>query len=170
MSQEPVKIHVTWEEYLALLRELFEAIDASDFKPEQIVCIARGGLIPGNLASLFFEVPLAVISVASYPDHATHQEDVHFSRALTTARPLRRKGGVLLMDDLTETGVTLRETVKWLCYWESVDPEAIRTAVVWHKVWSGFKPDFYAEMILEGPNGERPWIVQPAEGFRRRSR
>ena len=166
MSQEPPKIYVDWPEYFALLQKLFERIRDSGWEPEQVVCIARGGLIPGDLASRFFRVPLAVLSVASYPDHTTAQEEMYFSRDLTTARPLKRNK-VLLLDDLTESGKTLAETVKWLAYWYGIEPKEIRSGVVWHKGWSGFVPDFYAEVISEGLGGERPWIIQPQEQFRK---
>lgn len=159
---EPVKIHVAWGEYFALLEKLFNVIRDSGFKPKQVICIARGGLIPGDLASRFFRVPLAVLSVASYPDHTTAQEEMHFSRDLTTARPLNRSG-ILVIDDLTESGKTLAETVKWLAHWYSIPSEEIRTAVIWHKSWSKLVPDFYAEVIREGSSGERPWIIQPQE-------
>lgn len=167
MSQsEPPKIHVEWPEYFGLLHKLFGIIADSGFKPKQVVCIARGGLIPGDLASRFFSVPLAILSVSSYPDGATGQEVMHFSRELTSAKPLEHEG-VLVMDDLTETGMTLDETVKWLCHWYRLPREQVRTATIWHKPWSKFKPDFFAAEVLEGPNGEKPWIVQPQESFRR---
>ena len=168
MSHEPSRVFIEWPEYIALLKQLFERIRDAGWKPEQVICIARGGLIPGDLASRFFRVPLAVLSVASYPDHATAQEEMHFSRDLTTARPLKRSG-ILLIDDLTESGKTLSETVKWLAYWYGIPSEEIRSAVVWHKEWSTFRPDFYSDVIKEGPGGERPWIIQPQERFREES-
>jgi hypoxanthine phosphoribosyltransferase len=162
---EPKKIHVTWDEYFCLLAKLVGKIQTSGFKPQQIVCVARGGLIPGEIASRTFHAPLAVMSVASYPDHKTQQEEMKFSRDLTSAKPLRREK-VLVVDDLTETGKTLVETVKWLCWWYIIEPDQVRTATVWHKNWSVFIPDFYAELIEEDPvTGARPWIVQPQERF-----
>lgn len=164
-SSEPRKIYVQWGEYFQFLQQLFDRIRASDFVPQQIVCIARGGLIPGDLASRTFNAPLAILSVASYPDHAMKQETMMFSRDLTTAHPLKRKG-VLVIDDLTETGTTLLRTIEWLCWWYGIDAGEIRTATIWHKEWSVFKPDFYAKCIAEDLiTGDKPWIVQPQESF-----
>ncbi|MBU1034440.1 MAG: phosphoribosyltransferase family protein [Patescibacteria group bacterium] len=162
---EPKKIRVTWDEYFGLLKVLIGKIKNSGFKPQQIVCVARGGLIPGEIASRTFRAPLAVISVASYPDQTTQQEEIKFSRDLTSAKPLQRQA-VLVVDDLTETGKTLVETVKWLCWWYTIESDQVRTATVWHKNWSAFVPDFYAELIAEDPvTGARPWIIQPQEQF-----
>jgi hypothetical protein len=161
----PQIIHVSWDAYFKLLGTLIRNIHASGFVPEQIVCIARGGLIPGEILSRTLKAPLAVISVASYPDQKTKQEAMNFSRDLTSAKPLRREA-VLIVDDLTETGKTLEMTRQWLCWWYDIKPEQVKTATVWHKTWSKFTPDFYAEKIEPDPaTGARPWIEQPQEAF-----
>ncbi len=161
---EPRKICVTFDEYFELLGRLVRNIRGSGFSPQQIVCIARGGLMPGEIASRAFGVPLAVMSVASYPEQGTQQERMCFSRDLTSAKPLRRHS-ILVLDDLTETGLTLAKTVEWLNWWYSIPLEEIRTATVWHKAWSEFVPDFYVQIVEPDPDGSRPWIVQPQERF-----
>ncbi len=161
---EPRKICVTFEEYLQMLGHLVRTIRASGFMPQQVVCVARGGLLPGEIASRAFGVPLAVLSVASYPEQGTQQEKMFFSRDLTSAKPLRRQS-ILVLDDLTETGLTLAKTVEWLNWWYSIPRQEIKTATVWHKTWSEFVPDFYAQAVAPDSDGSRPWIVQPQERF-----
>lgn len=164
-QEEPRRICVTWDKYFELLRQLIRKIQASGFKPKQIVCIARGGLIPGDILSRVLKAPLAVISVASYPDGQTRQEKIVFSRDLTSARPLQREA-ILLVDDLTETGETMEKTWQWLCGWYRLDPAEVKTATVWHKAWSRFTPDFYAGLVSpDSVTGMRPWIEQPQELF-----
>lgn len=161
----PIKVKITWDKYFDLLRQLIRKIQASDFKPKQIVCIARGGLIPGDILSRVLKAPLAVISVASYPDGQMRQEKIVFSRDLTSAKPLQRES-ILLVDDLTESGETLEKTWHWLCAWYGLDPKEVKTATVWHKAWSKFTPDFYAEYVdLDPQTSTRPWIEQPQELF-----
>ncbi|MFH1973705.1 MAG: phosphoribosyltransferase family protein [Patescibacteria group bacterium] len=165
MSEGPKRIHVSWDTYFDLLRRLVAAIRASDVRPEQIVCIARGGLIPGDILSRALHAPLAIISVASYPDQKTEQEKMMFSRDLTTATPLRRRS-VLVVDDLTESGKTLQMTKEWLCWWYEIPKHEVKTATLWHKTWSALTPDFYAETVTPDPDtGVRPWIEQPQELF-----
>jgi len=164
-QETPVKLNITWDKYFALLRQLIKNIKDANFTPLQIVCIARGGLIPGDILSRVFKAPLAVISVASYPDGQTKQEKIVFSRDLTSARPLQHKS-ILLVDDLTESGETMDKTWHWLCAWYSLDPKEVKTATVWHKAWSKLTPDFYAEFVdLDPQTGTRPWIEQPQELF-----
>ncbi|MHB8830750.1 MAG: phosphoribosyltransferase [Patescibacteria group bacterium] len=164
--EEPRKIGITWDKYFSLLRQLIANIQASGFEPKQIVCIARGGLIPGDTLSRAFKAPLAVLSVASYPDGQMQQEAVMFSRDITSAKPLQRQS-ILLVDDLTENGTTLVKTLEWLCWWYSLDRNEVKTATIWHKAWSKFTPDFYAEFVGLDPNGTKPWIDQPQELFSR---
>ena len=161
----PQIIHVSWETYFKLLGKLIGKIHASGFKPKQIVCIARGGLIPGEILSRTLKAPLAVLSVASYPDQKKQQEEMNFSRDLTSAKPIRR-GAILVVDDLTETGKTLKMTKRWLCWWYGIKPKHVKTATVWHKTWSKFTPDFHAKKIKpDAKTGARPWIEQPQEAF-----
>lgn len=166
-QKKPKKIVINGAEYRKLLRRLTRIIQASGFEPKQIVCIARGGLIPGDILSRAFKAPLAVISVASYPDGKTRQEKIMFSRELTSARPLEREN-ILLVDDLTQTGVTLKMTRDWLCMWYRLDPAEVKTATIWHKACSDFKPDFYAKFVTrDRTTGKCPWIEQPQETFGR---
>jgi hypoxanthine phosphoribosyltransferase len=164
-QKEPRKIYITWDKYFDLLRQLIRNIQASGFEPKQIVCISRGGLIPGHLLSCVLKAPLAVISVASYPDGKMRQETIMLSRDLTTAKPLKRKA-VLVVDDLTENGTTLDKTLQWLCWWYDISPEEVKTATVWHKASSSFTPNFYAEFVsLDLATEKVPWIIQPSEQF-----
>ena len=159
------KIIITQLQYEKLLQVLIKKIKQSNFPVRQIVCIARGGLIPGAILSYTLKVPLAVISVSSYPGDKIKQEQVLFSRDLTTAKPLLNKG-VLVVDDLTESGLTLKETVHWLKWWYRIPAKEIRTVTVWHKATCPTVPDFYAQLIKIDPRTKTcPWIVQPHENF-----
>ncbi len=165
-QEEPRRICISWEKYFDLLRYLIAKIQDSGFEPKQIVCIARGGLIPGDTLSRAFKAPLAILSVASYPDGQMQQDAIMFSRDITSAKPLQRQS-ILLVDDLTENGTTLIKTLEWLCWWYRLEPKEIKTATVWHKSWSKFKPDFFAEFIVLDPDGTKPWIEQPQDLFSR---
>lgn len=160
-------IKVTWEEYFELLTKLINKILSSDYNPNQIICISRGGLIPGDIISRTLRLPLAILSVSSYnfsSELSTElQGEIMLSRDLTTAMPLRSK--ILLVDDLTDSGTTLERSIEWLtCYYKPFIRE-IRTAVIWHKETSNFQPDFYAKLINFNKENKCPWILQPQEAL-----
>ncbi|MFA6132127.1 MAG: phosphoribosyltransferase family protein [Patescibacteria group bacterium] len=156
------KVYLGFPEYCDLVRRLVQNIaDCPDFQVQQVIAIARGGLFPGEVLSRVFEAPLAIVSVGSYPDKGTQQEEVVFSRDLTTKDPLVRTG-VLLVDELTQSGLTLAGTVRWLERWYGLT--GVRTAAIWHKDASIICPDFYVELVRpEQPSGPYPWFVTPQE-------
>lgn len=168
-DEELGKIHVSWRRYRALVRRLLKKIEASGFKPKQIICVARGGSFPSDAASRFFgDIPIAFVVASSYPGAATRAEKIRIGDTLATLGPLVCED-ILLVDDLTETGSTLAAIIEWLRDRYGIDPAQVRTAVVWHKrKSSAFEPHFYAEVVHEGPDGKMPWVLQPFDEFSRR--
>ena len=70
-------------------------------------------------------------------------------------------GRLLLCDDLSDTGVTLKKSINWLYSYKGIkEIETIKTAVLWKKKDSTFEPDYCAERL-----SSNPWIVQPFEHY-----
>jgi hypoxanthine phosphoribosyltransferase len=70
-------------------------------------------------------------------------------------------GRLLLCDDLSDTGVTLKKSINWLNNYPAItNIESIKTAVLWKKKDSTFEPDYCAERL-----DSNPWIVQPFEHY-----
>ena len=69
---------------------------------------------------------------------------------------------VLLIDDLSDTGLTLNKSIEWLKKYPQTKDfnEEVKTACLWKKKSSTFEPDF-CPVRLESD----PWIVQPTEHY-----
>jgi uncharacterized protein len=67
-------------------------------------------------------------------------------------------GRVLLVDDLSDSGVTLRAVVERLRGMPSISE--LRSAVIWMKEASSYTPDYYVERLATSP-----WIHQPFEEY-----
>jgi len=67
-------------------------------------------------------------------------------------------GRVLLVDDLADTGVTLRAVVERLRGMPSISE--LRSAVIWTKGVSSYVPDYHVELLPTSP-----WIHQPFEEY-----
>ena len=69
---------------------------------------------------------------------------------------------VLLVDDLSDTGLTLNKSIDWLKEYDPIKNyiDEIKTACLWKKKSSSFTPDF-CPILLEND----PWIVQPSEYY-----
>ena len=152
-----MSLHVTWDEYHALIERLALMVYESGFRFDQIICIARGGLRVGDVISRIFEQPLAILSTHSYAaEGGTVRGELVIAEHMTMTKP-RLGGHVLLLDDMVDSGHTLDAVHKEL---PRRFPHIVelRTAVLWWKGCSVFKPDYWVEYLPDSP-----WIHQPFE-------
>jgi hypothetical protein len=99
------------------------------------------------------------MSTSSYRAEAgTVQGHLDIARYITTPKG-EIAGKVLLVDDLADTGHTLRAVVDQLK--NNYKPVTeLRTAVIWTKGVSSFKPDYSVDDLPTNP-----WIHQPFEPY-----
>jgi uncharacterized protein len=165
MSDSPVSdLHVSWDEYHQKIEQLAVQIHQSGWQFNQIVCLAKGGLRIGDVLARLYDVPLAILSTASYSsdnpgDLQNQRSTLVFSHDLTKTTA-HLGSHVLVVDDLVDSGVTLKKTLPWLDRKYGFYIEEIRTAVLWYKACSVIKPDYYVDYL---PNN--PWIHQPFETY-----
>ena len=156
-------LFVSWEEYHQKTEELAIKVHDDGWEFNQVVCIAKGGMRVGDVFARLFNVPLAILSVESYRGDGNKKDQrgsVIFSRDLAKTTP-NIGSKVLLVDDLADSGKTLIKSIKWLEHFYGFYlEEKIKTAVIWHKSTSKFKPD-YAVDYLE----DSPWIHMPFEKY-----
>lgn len=150
---------VSWEDYHRSIEELVRLVYESGWKFDQVLCLARGGLRPGDVFSRVFEVPLAILSTSSYRDDAgTLRGELKIANQITITKG-SLGGRILLLDDLADSGVTLAEVQRHLQqHFPSVTE--VRTAVIWYKQSSVLRPDYYLQYLPTNP-----WIHQPFEEY-----
>jgi hypoxanthine phosphoribosyltransferase len=99
------------------------------------------------------------MSTSSYrADAGTVQGHLDIARFITTPKG-EIAGKVLLVDDLADTGHTLKAVVDQLKN-NFVPITELRTAVIWTKGVSAFAPDFSVDYLPTNP-----WIHQPFEPY-----
>ena len=150
---------VSWEDYHRLIERLALQVYESGWSFDAVLCLARGGVRPGDVFSRIFDVPLAILSTSSYRAEAgTVQGDLDIARHMTMTRgPLQ--GRVLLVDDLADSGVTLQKVIGHLQS-NFGDVAEVRSAVIWVKGCSAFRPDYFVDELPHNP-----WIHQPFESY-----
>jgi hypoxanthine phosphoribosyltransferase len=152
-------LHISWDEYNTLVERLALAVHESDYRFDQIICLARGGLRVGDVLSRIYELPLAVLSTHSYSaDGGTIRGELVIAEHMTMTRP-RLGEKVLLVDDMVDSGHTLAAVSAELPK-RFPHVSALRTAVLWWKACSVIKPDFYVDYLPDNP-----WIHQPFEVY-----
>jgi uncharacterized protein len=153
-------IYVSWSDYHQKIERLAARIYTSRWEFNQIVCLARGGLRVGDILSRIYKQPLAILATSSYSGAGKQERgNLIFSHHMTmTTESLGSR--ILLVDDLVDSGITLKETIPWLKQHSTSPVEEIRTAVIWYKSCSVITPDYYVDYLPDNP-----WIHQPFEHY-----
>ena len=156
------ELHISFDEYRKKTEQLAAQIYKDGWNFNQVVCIAKGGMRVGDLIARIFDVPLAILSVESYRGDGVKNKRgaITFSRDLAKTSP-NIGSKVLLVDDLADSGKTLIKSIKWLEHFYGFYlEEKIKTAVIWHKSTSKFKPDYTVDYLEDSP-----WIHMPFEKY-----
>jgi hypothetical protein len=152
-------LYVGWDEYHRMIEQLALQVYESGYRFDSILCLARGGLRIGDVISRIYDMPLAILAASSYREAAgTRQGRLDIAEFITmTGGGLR--GKLLLVDDLVDSGQTLSRVIEHLKKRFPALTE-VRTAVLWYKAVSTFKPDYYVQYLPTSP-----WIHQPFEEY-----
>ena len=158
LTEDGKHLYVSYDEYHNLIEKLAIRVHQSGWQFDTILCLARGGMRPGDILSRIFDKPLAIMSTSSYrADAGTIQGRLDLAKYITMPKG-ELAGKVLLVDDLADSGVTLQAVVERLRGVPSISE--LRSAVIWTKAVSSYTPDYYVEMLATSP-----WIHQPFEDY-----
>ena len=159
LTEDGKHLYVSYDEYHNLIEKLALKVFQSGWQFDTILCLARGGMRPGDILSRVFNKPLAIMSTSSYrADAGTVQGHLDIARFITTPKG-EIAGRVLLVDDLADTGHTLKAVFEMLKSNYAPITE-LRSAVIWTKGVSTFVPDYSVEFLPTNP-----WIDQPFENY-----
>ena len=157
------KLIITFQEYTKIVEKLAIEIH-NNYKPTVLVGIMRGAAPILDILSRILKLPIAYIVIQSYSGKKMEdkQGELMFAREISSLAKNNDFDRVLLVDDLSDTGLTLNKSIDWLKQYEPIKShiKEIRTACLWKKKSSIFKPD-YCPVLLDGD----PWIVQPYEYY-----
>lgn len=154
-------LDVSWEQYNVSMLTLALKIRQSGYVPDQIVSIGRGGIPLGDALSRMFKKTMGVIMCSSYVGEGERQQSTLKIAENISITQRELSGKILLVDDLVDSGKTLRKLSTSILQQHPKITE-IKTAVIFQKTCTEFKPDFYGEETEEGV-----WIFLPNEVFDR---
>lgn len=152
----PSKIHIlceilSWHYVARISKRLSTIIKDSGYRPNIIVAIGRGGFVPARILCDYLHIKdLTTIKVEHWGIAARPDKKAVIKFTLNIDIKDKR---VLLVDDITDTGDTLKISLEHL---KSFQPQKIRTAVLLHKITSDFVPDYYVKRITK-----RRWVIFP---------
>lgn len=153
-------MNIEWNDYMVSFLSLALKI-YKDWQFDSILCIGRGGLYVGEVLARIFRIALGVTMGSSYTDEEHMQTFLRIADhiSIVGGRPLH--GRTLVIDDLVDSGNTVREIVKWILA-NFFGITEVKTAVVCRKTETAFEPDYFGEEVDAGR-----WIFLPNEIFDR---
>ena len=158
-----VKLIKIKNEYLDTVEKLALTI-SQNYKPTVLVGIMRGAAPIIDILSRILKLPTAYIVIQSYSGSGIEnkQGELIFARDISSIASNTDYKRVLLVDDLSDTGLTLNKSIEWLKQYEPVKNyiKEIKTACLWKKKSSSFTPDFCPIRL-----NSDPWIIQPTEHY-----
>ena len=157
------KMIVEWEEYKRIVEKLAIEVHKS-YRPTVLIGIMRGAAPIIDILSRILKLPIAYIVIQSYSGKGLEdqQGQLMFAREISSLANNEDFKKVLLIDDLSDTGLTLNKSIEWLRNYGPTKDfiKEVKTACLWKKKSSKFEPDF-CPIRLDSD----PWIVQPTEHY-----
>jgi hypoxanthine phosphoribosyltransferase len=158
LTDDGKHLYISWAEYHQLIERLALNVHASGWEFDQILCLARGGMRPGDSALAHLRQAAGDhVDELLQAEGGTIQGRLDMAKYITLPKG-ELAGRVLLVDDLADSGVTLAAVVERLRGMPAITE--LRSAVLWNKAVSTYTPDYFVEVLPTSP-----WIHQPFEEY-----
>jgi xanthine phosphoribosyltransferase len=119
------KIYLSWQDVEHHTQEILRKITHDDWRPDYVVGLTRGGLVPANLISQYLEVPMHALKVSLRDGHGGSESNLWMAEDAFNGRR------ILIVDDINDTGATLDWIAEdWSSGCRPDDP-------VWKNIWGG---------------------------------
>ena len=145
---------VAWAEVVEWCRELAEKIEASGWRPDLIVAIARGGYVPARLLCDFLDIhELLSLQVLHWGKAAEITAKAHVKYPYEIDLSGKK---ILLVDDIVDTGDSVIVAKNFIL--EKWKPSELKTAAMqWISPVAKIKPDYYVDEVKEWIWYQYPW-------------
>jgi len=148
------KHYINWNELDSLIRNLKSKIDHGKQKPDIIMGISRGGLVPGVMLSHLMDLPMIPLRWSTrdflYSDEDTIND---------ISQEIEEGKTILIVDDICDTGHTFHLLAD---FFDNI-PYDIKNRILWASIHvragTKFEPDYYSKRI-----DDQGWVVYPYEG------
>lgn len=157
---------VTFDEFKGLVQEICRQITNDNWRPDYIVGLTRGGLLPATMISHYLNIPMQSLDV-SLRDGGTTVSNLGMAEDAFTGK------NILIVDDINDQG----STINWIkedwasgCFpesetWDTVWGANVRWAVVFDNLASNanIKMTYAAEEVNKAE--QDVWIQFPYEDW-----
>lgn len=118
-----MNIKIDWTTFHSYVADICRQIANSEWRPDYIVGLTRGGLFPAVMISHYFNVPMLSLNL-SLRDGGDKESN------LTMSEDAFNRKNILIVDDINDSGATLNWLVSdWM---SSCHP----ASTAWYNVWN----------------------------------
>ena len=144
---------VSWDDIERWCKIVAKKLKEDSYRPDVIVGLARGGLVPARLLSDYLHIKdLYAVKTEHWGITATPDGEAKLAQPLQVNIDGKK---VLVVDDITDTGKSLTLALNHI---NELSPSEIRSATLLHITHSSYEPDYYAEPV---PAEEWTWFIFP---------
>lgn len=158
--------HLTWEQVTSACSNIADQLNHDNFKPDFIVGISRGGLIPATILSHLLNIPLRPLIVSlrdgneCVSDCGLAEDAFGYSNGSCNKELCKR---ILIIDDINDSGNTINWIKKdWAnsVYGNNFDPfrDTVKIATLINKQTSNAVVDYASVHTVS-----TDWIIFPWE-------
>lgn len=162
------KLYLSYADVEGYVQHIARNIALSEWKPDYVVGVTRGGLFPALLLSQYFDVPMLTLNVSLRDGKTVNEEN--FQQLAQDA--IYATKNFLIVDDINDTGATITHIIsscRESCMpdnvlWSKVFGSNIRFATVVDNESSEFNDVSYAGLEINKAVND-VWIVFPWEDW-----
>jgi xanthine phosphoribosyltransferase len=161
------KVYYSWQDVENQTQEILRQLQRDAWRPDYVVGLTRGGLVPANLISQYLECPMECLKV-SLRDDASQPES-----NLWMAEDAFEQKRILIVDDINDSGATLNWIKEdWMSNalpdnpkWNEIWGDTVRVAVLVDNEASASELNVSYSAVDLNKAEEDVWIVFPWEEF-----
>ena len=164
------KVYYKQSTIQAWIHKIIRAMHQDQWRPDYVVGLTRGGLVPAVMLSHYLDVPMETLKVSLRDGGENGCESNLWMAEDAFGHEMDEPKKILIVDDINDSGATLnwiREDWPSGCFptnpkWDTVWGNNVRTAVLINNEASDFKTVDYVGMSIN--KLEEPiWCVFPWE-------
>lgn len=173
------KIYYSWQDIEKQTQEILRQLNNDQWRPDYVVGLTRGGLVPANLISQYLEVPMETLKVSLRDDTSQPESNLWMAEdafGYTEYDPMCSGDGrkkILIVDDINDSGATLnwiKDDWEDSCFsgnerWNQVWTHNVRVAVLVDNEASASELNVSYSAIDLNKAEEDVWIVFPWEDW-----
>jgi len=161
------KIYYSWRDVERQTQEILRQLQRDAWRPDYVVGLTRGGLVPANLISQYLEVPMETLKVSLRDDNSQPESNLWMAEDAFEGKC------ILIVDDINDSGATLnwiKQDWSSSCLgghpqWDDIWSNNVRVAVLVDNEASTSKLTVSYNAVDLNKAQEDCWIVFPWEEF-----